>query len=77
LVFEISERVWKRTDCTACGNCCREVSANLSENDVERLGGHLGLNRSEFASKYLKQAENGVKGDVLEIVHDWLAGDLA
>ena len=58
LVFEISERVWKRTDCTACGNCCREVSPTLGENDNERLAGSLGMNRSEFASKYLNQAEN-------------------
>jgi uncharacterized protein len=57
LVFEISERVWKRTDCTACGNCCKEVSPALRENDVERLAGHLGMSSSEFASKYLKQAE--------------------
>ena len=58
LVFEIAERVWKRTDCTACANCCREVSPTLSVNDVERLAGHLGMNRSQFASKYLKQAES-------------------
>ncbi len=57
LVFEISERVWKKTDCTACGNCCREMSPTLSETDVERLEVRLGVNASEFASKYLKQAE--------------------
>ena len=59
LVFEIAERVWKRTDCTTCANCCREVSPTLSENDVERLARHLGMNSSEFASKYLKQSESG------------------
>jgi uncharacterized protein len=58
LVFEIAERVWKKTDCTACANCCREVSPTLSESDVERLAGHLGMSRSEFAWKYLKPAES-------------------
>jgi uncharacterized protein len=58
VVFEIAERVWKRTDCTACANCCRVVAPTLSENDVERLARHLGMNSSEFASKYLKQVES-------------------
>ena len=58
LVFEIAERVWKRTDCTACANCCREVAPTLSQNDVERLAGHLGTSSSEFVSRYLQQAES-------------------
>ena len=57
LVFEILDRVWKRTDCTACANCCRLGSPTLSEEDVGRLAGHLGLSRSEFAAQYLKPAE--------------------
>ena len=58
LVSEISARVWQRTDCTACANCCRVLSPTLSESDVERLAGHLGMNHSEFASKYLKPTES-------------------
>ena len=58
LVFEAEERVWKRIDCTTCANCCREVSPTLSENDLDRLATHVGMNRSEFASKYLKQADS-------------------
>ena len=57
LVFEIAERVWKRIDCTTCGNCCRVVVPTLSETDVERLAGLLGVANSDFASKYLKPAE--------------------
>jgi uncharacterized protein len=57
LVCEIAERVWKTTDCTVCGNCCKEVSPLLSENEVERLAGHLGMTSSKFASEYLKPAE--------------------
>ena len=57
LVFEISERVWKRTDCTACANCCRVVTPAFTESDVERLATHLGMTNSEFTAKYLKEAE--------------------
>ena len=58
IVFEIAERVWKTTDCTTCGNCCREVSPTLSESDVERLAIHFEMSNSEFASKYLNRAES-------------------
>jgi uncharacterized protein len=57
LVFEIAERVWKKTDCTTCGNCCREVVPTLSESEVECLATHLGMNNSDFASKYLNRAD--------------------
>lgn len=57
LVFEIAERVWKRTDCTTCANCCREVVPTLSQTEVDRLATHLGMTSSEFASKYLNRVE--------------------
>jgi uncharacterized protein len=57
LVFDISSRVWKEIDCTACGNCCREVTPTLSEEDVGRLAGHLGISHGEFVTKYLKEAD--------------------
>jgi uncharacterized protein len=58
LVFEIAPGVWKKTDCTACGNCCVVLSPSLGEEDVERLAGHLGMAGSEFKSKYLQPAES-------------------
>jgi uncharacterized protein len=58
LVSEIAERVWKKIDCAACANCCREVVPTFSQNDLDRLARHLGMNSSEFASTYLKPAES-------------------
>jgi len=58
LVFEIAERVWKKTDCTTCANCCRVVVPTLSENDVQRLASHLGMDSSDFASEYLQPSES-------------------
>ncbi len=58
VVYEIAERVWKNTDCTACGNCCKEVVPTLSEAEVEKLASRLSLSRAEFESKYLKPAES-------------------
>ncbi len=43
LVFQVAEQVWKRVDCTDCGNCCREVGTTMSEEEVGRLATHLGV----------------------------------
>jgi len=58
LASEISARVWQRIDCTTCGNCCRSVSPTFSQNDIDQLGRHLGMDGSEVISKYLKPAES-------------------
>ena len=57
LVQQISAEVWKRVDCTECGNCCREVSPTLNENEVTDLACHLGINNADLISKYLRPAE--------------------
>lgn len=57
LVFTIADRVWKKSDCAACANCCRELVPTLSHAEVEQLAGHLGISQSEFASKYLQPTE--------------------
>jgi uncharacterized protein len=58
VVCEISARVWKNTDCTECGNCCRETVPAFTSKDVERLAGRLGMSRSQFESEYLKPADS-------------------
>ena len=58
LVFASAEKVWTRIDCTACANCCRELTPEFTEKDVARLAAHLGMNESEFTSKYLTRAKS-------------------
>lgn len=57
LIYETVQKVWKRTDCAACGNCCREVVPTLSQDDIDRLAMHVGMSSSALASKYLKPVE--------------------
>jgi uncharacterized protein len=59
LVRGLTDKVWQKTDCTACANCCREVAPTLSQEDVERLAGHLGMSGPELVSTYLKPTESG------------------
>ncbi len=71
------ERRYKRTaeeiadeiDCTACANCCKVATAQVSERDVERLAKYLGMREREVLREYtevskdegriLKRNENG------------------
>jgi uncharacterized protein len=54
LVFQLEAQAWKKIDCTTCANCCRHVSPGLTEEDVQRLAGHLGMSVTNFAAKYLE-----------------------
>ncbi len=58
-VAELTRRVWATIDCTACANCCKTVRPTFSEEDVERLGRRLAIERQQFIETYLKPAEPG------------------
>ena len=56
-VAEATERVWAGIDCTACANCCRQVSPTLNEEEVERLARRLGMEQKQFIDAYLKRTD--------------------
>ncbi len=60
----IAERVEESIDCTACANCCRVATTQISERDTERLSRHLGMKASEFLRNYT--VESGDEGRVLK-----------
>lgn len=59
LVSETTRRVWAGIDCTACANCCRQVTPSFSEEEVERLARCLGMERQQFIERYLERTEAG------------------
>ena len=56
-VAEATERVWAGIDCTACANCCRQVSPTLNEEEVRRLARRLGMEQKQFIDTYLKRTD--------------------
>jgi hypothetical protein len=50
IVKEITEKV----DCTKCGNCCKEKSPALSEEDIKMAAEKLNLRKEEFVEKFTK-----------------------
>lgn len=65
----IAQETEDAIDCTACANCCRVATTQVSERDVERLARHFGMSVAAFQREYtvetpdegriLKRTENG------------------
>ena len=53
------EDVANQIDCCACGNCCREVSAGLDDQDVLRLATGLDIEKDKFKKRFLTKDEDG------------------
>ena len=58
LVFQTTDQVWAKVDCTACGNCCKEIGPVLDQQDAERLAARLGMTVEAMVEKYLKPEED-------------------
>ncbi len=65
----IAQQTEEAMDCTACANCCRVATTEVSERDVERLARYFRLSLAAFRAEYttesadegriLKRNENG------------------
>ena len=65
----VAQEVEESIDCTACANCCRVATTQITDRDAERLSRHLGLKQADFIRDYtiesleegriLKRNENG------------------
>ncbi len=50
----------KEIDCTACGNCCKTLMINVTDNEADRAAGRLKLNRDEFDRRHLEKGSHGM-----------------
>jgi uncharacterized protein len=60
----IAQEVEKAVDCTACANCCRVATTQVTERDTERLARFLGARLSDFLSEYT--VESPEEGRILK-----------
>jgi Fe-S-cluster containining protein len=58
IVHRLYEEVNGQIDCTACGNCCREISPVLDDEDIERLSRGLGISSGNFKERFLVKDDN-------------------
>lgn len=54
---ELHKEAFRIVDCTKCANCCRTMQPTLSDQDIKRIGAHLGLTKADLISAYLKWDE--------------------
>ena len=48
LVQELNSIVTPQIDCTACGNCCKSLLINVSDNEANDLSTYLNKTRIDF-----------------------------
>ena len=57
---KIAQGVEDAIDCTACANCCRVATTQITERDAERLTKFLGVRMADFLRDYtVESAEEG------------------
>lgn len=59
MVQEINKSVEPFIDCTSCGNCCRSLMINVSEEEILPLAQHLQRNPEEVKAAYLEESQGG------------------
>jgi hypothetical protein len=58
-VFDLSETISPKINCTDCGNCCKSLMVNIDEEEATNLAQHLGKSRDDFDKAYISKGESG------------------
>jgi Fe-S-cluster containining protein len=58
VVQAIHNKVFDKTDCLSCGNCCKTTSPLFTEKDIRRIAKHLKLKEHQFIMQYLQRDED-------------------
>lgn len=59
-VHQLNAIVEKEIDCTTCGNCCKTLMINVTDEEATRAAARLELNRDDFDKKYLEKGNHGM-----------------
>jgi Fe-S-cluster containining protein len=57
IALELHQEAFGVVDCTKCANCCRTLRVPVTDDDITRIAGHLGMARDEFIAGYLERRE--------------------
>jgi Fe-S-cluster containining protein len=59
LVHRLNEVISARIDCTACGNCCKELSPTLSKGDLKQIAEATRKSVEEVIAAYTERDAEG------------------
>ncbi len=52
---QLHDEEFEKTDCLACGNCCKTTSPIFTEKDIQRIAKHLRMKERDFIAHYLER----------------------
>jgi Fe-S-cluster containining protein len=59
ILRRIAEGIQAQIDCTACANCCKTSTTEISDRDIDRLARYLRISREQFLADYTMRDEEG------------------
>ena len=60
LLHRLNEQITPQIDCTACGNCCKNLSPYLTNNDLKHLADATQLPAHRLISDYTETDDYGI-----------------
>ena len=55
IVHSLNDTILPQVDCTACGNCCKTLMINVTDEEANNLAAHLQQTRVEFDASCLEK----------------------
>ncbi|AMC10419.1 Fe-S-oxidoreductase [Lutibacter profundi] len=55
IMQDLHDKEFNKTDCLACGNCCKTSSPIFTEKDIQRISKHFKMKVVNFISQYLER----------------------
>jgi Fe-S-cluster containining protein len=59
LVHQLNKEITPKIDCTSCGNCCKSLMINVTEQEADLLANHLQQSRENFDALYIERGSSG------------------
>ena len=59
LVRQVDTEVFSKTDCLACGNCCKSAPPIVTKKDIKRIAKYLNITAKQFERRFVIQDING------------------
>jgi hypothetical protein len=57
IALELHQEAFGIVDCKRCANCCRTLRVVVTDEDIPRIAGHVGMGPDEFIAAYLERDE--------------------
>lgn len=57
-VHRLNEVIEPQIDCTSCGNCCKSLMINVTNDEADRVAARLQITREAFDEQYLEKGSH-------------------